>query len=130
MIAPAAAATPSSTRPASVSCSRSFPTPNSTPYPRTQPATQSIRLPSPPADGRTSGARVATGPQPAREGRARRENATGVGPDSGRGRDASARHTTGGTGPVARPTAAKAHGPSLRSPPDRSNAPTSPDQAV
>src|SRR5207253_10249912 len=66
MIPPAMAATPSSTTPGSVSCSSSFPEPNSTPYTSTQPATQSTRLARPSADGRTSGARAATGPQPAR----------------------------------------------------------------
>src|SRR2546427_592088 len=71
MIPPAMAATPSSTTPGSVSCSSSFPEPNSTPYTSTQPATQSTRLARPSADGRTSGARAATGPQPAREGRVR-----------------------------------------------------------
>src|SRR6058998_2587600 len=71
MITPATAATTSSTRPASVSCSSSFPTPNSTPYTSRSTATQSIRLARPSADGRTSGARAATGPQPAREGRVR-----------------------------------------------------------
>src|SRR5438552_2239845 len=71
MIQPATAATTSSTRPGSVSCSRSFPTPNNAPYTSTQPAIQSIRLARPSADARTSGARRATGPKPAREGRGR-----------------------------------------------------------
>src|SRR2546425_13230979 len=93
MTPPATAATTSNTRPGSVSRSRSLPTPNNAPYTSTQPATQSIRFARPSADGRTSGARAATGPQPAREGRVRREEPGNLGFASGAGRDGTRTQT-------------------------------------
>src|SRR2546425_4121086 len=108
MTPPATAATTSSARPGSVSCSSSFPTPNNAPYTSTQPAIQSIRLARPPADGRTSGARAATGPQPAREGRVRRHNATHHHARGGGAPDGAADHADRGQGTGAGNEAAKA----------------------
>src|SRR5256885_8821096 len=111
MTPPATAATTSNTRPGSVSWSRSLPTPNNAPYTSTQPATQSIRFARPSADGRTSGARAATGPQPAREGRVRREKATRGGSAFGGGGDGEAHPTPRVSAPGVRTTYAKVRGP-------------------